>query len=56
MYQFKLEAARKLAAETGLGEMQAYRCIELRAIMERRSGEDRRAMIRANIERRAAGE
>lgn len=46
MYQFKIQAARELAARTGMGELQAYRQIQMMAAMERRVGEDRRAKIR----------
>lgn len=56
MYQFRIIEARKLAAKTGMNEFQAYRELQLRETMERRSGDDRRALIRANLDRRAAGD
>lgn len=46
MYQFKIKAARALAERTGMGELQAYRQIQMQDAMERRSGEDRRVKIR----------
>lgn len=56
VYQFKMQAARELADRSGMGTLQAYRQIQMIEAMERRAGEDRRARIRENLDRRGAGD
>jgi hypothetical protein len=46
MMQFKIAAARALAEQTGMGELQALRHIQMMELGERRRAEDRRAQIR----------
>lgn len=46
MMQFKIIAARQLAEQTGMGELQALRQIQMLELGERRQGEERRAILR----------
>lgn len=46
MLQFKIIAARQLAEQTGMGELQALRQIQMLELGERRQGEERRAILR----------